>query len=224
MKICKKNREEYEPTSLISYQRSIDRYLREEKRQTRNILKDFEFKGSRAALTAKRKDLRKQGMGRKPNAAQALTKTKEDMLWEIRQLGGHSLASLLRTIWWLNTIHLGWRGRDEHRKACYGDFSITADKEGIEYVEWKMERGSKTRSGGENRQTERAFNPRMYATKIERCPVALFKKYMLLRPKEFCNDDSPLYLQEHSNPSETLWYKKQPTGRDKIRGFMKSMA
>ena len=98
VKVCKKNGEEYEPLSLISYQRSIDRYLREEKRQTRSILKDPEFKGSRAALTAKRNDLRRQGMGRKPNAAQPLTKAEEDVLWEIGQLGEHSPASLTRTI------------------------------------------------------------------------------------------------------------------------------
>ena len=49
------------------------------------------------------------------------------------------------------------------------------DEEGIEYVEWKIKRGSKTRSGGQDGQTERAFNPKMYATKMERCPVASFK-------------------------------------------------
>ena len=45
VKIRKKNREEYEPISLMSNQRSIDRYLCEEKGPTRNILKDAEFEG-----------------------------------------------------------------------------------------------------------------------------------------------------------------------------------
>ena len=58
----------------------------------------------------------------------------------------------------------------------------------------------------------------------KRCSVALFKKYMTLRPKEFRSADSPLYLQEHTGPSDTLWYKKQAIGREKIGGFMKSVA
>ena len=70
-------------------------------------LKDLEFKGSRGVLTAKRKDLRRQGMERKPNAAQPLTETEEDKLWEIGQQGGQLLASLIQTIWWFHTIHLG---------------------------------------------------------------------------------------------------------------------
>lgn len=49
-------------------------------------MKDFEFKGSKGALAAKRKDFRRQGMGRKTNAAQPLTETEEDKLWEIGQL------------------------------------------------------------------------------------------------------------------------------------------
>ena len=164
--------------------------------------------------------MRKQGKGRKPNAADPLTEEDEDKLWETGQIGGHSPAALLCTIWWLNTVHLGWRGRDEHRRAFYGDFYFGVDADGTEYVEWRIERGSKTRNGERDGQ-EREFNQRMYmcATKTEKYPVQLFKKYMNLRPQELCEDNSPLYLQEHSNPSTTLWYKRQPVGM-----FMKTMA
>ena len=55
----KKNGEEYEPGSLTSYQRSIDRYLRDAGREF-SILTDREFEGSRRALEVKRKDLKEK--------------------------------------------------------------------------------------------------------------------------------------------------------------------
>ena len=69
------------------------------------------------ALAAKRKDLRKQGQGRKPNAAEPLSE-QEKQLWKCGQLGGHSPHALNHTMWWLNTLHFGWRGRVEHRRTC----------------------------------------------------------------------------------------------------------
>ena len=126
-------------------------------------------------------------------------------------------------IWWQNTTHFGWRGRDEHRRACYGDFHFAQDEQGCEYVEWQVERGTKTRTGVEG-QTERAFNARMYSTGTERCPVALIKKYLSLRPPDLCLPESPQYLQEAPKCTETLWYKRQPVGREKLGNFMKTMA
>ena len=127
-------------------------------------------------MEAKRKLLRRQGKGRTHNAAAPLTEA-EEHLWSTGQLGGHSSHALNRTTWWNNTIHFGWRGQDEHHRACYGDFHIAKDDQGCEYVEWQVERGMKTRTGAEGK-TQRAFNPRMYSTGTERCPVALMKKYL----------------------------------------------
>jgi len=220
--VTKANGEEYEPGTLTSFQRSIDRHLRDVG-QTRSILRDPEFEGSRQVLEAKRKLLRRQGKGRTPNAAAPLTEAEEEHLWSTGQLGGHSPHALNRTIWWNNTIHFGWRGRDEHHRACYGDFHIAKDDQGCEYVEWQVERGTKTRTGAEG-ETQRAFNPRMYSTGTERCPVALMKKYLSLRPPDFCLPESPLYLQEASNLTDMLWYKRQPVGKEKLGKFMKTMA
>ena len=53
--VKKRNGEEYEPNTLTSLHRSIDRYLHEVGQNTICILKDREFKGSRQALDAKRR-------------------------------------------------------------------------------------------------------------------------------------------------------------------------
>ena len=50
----KKNGEEYEPATVSSFQRSIQRYL-SEKKYPFNILKDNEFEKSRKVHAAKRK-------------------------------------------------------------------------------------------------------------------------------------------------------------------------
>ena len=43
------------------------------------------------------------------------------------------------------------------------------DEGGIEYVEWKIERGSKTGSGGQDGQTERAFkNGKMSCSVVQK--------------------------------------------------------
>ena len=52
----KKNGEDYEPATVSSFQRSIQRYL-SEKKYPFNILKDNEFEKSRKVLAAKRKSL-----------------------------------------------------------------------------------------------------------------------------------------------------------------------
>ena len=47
-----------------------------------NILKDNEFSKSREALSAKRKNLVRQGKGNRPNATRELTEAEEDALFK----------------------------------------------------------------------------------------------------------------------------------------------
>ena len=46
------------------------------------------------------------------------------------------------------------------------------------YVEWIIERGSKTRTGEHEFVPDRMFNPKMFATDGPRCPVKIFKEYL----------------------------------------------
>ena len=176
-----------------------------DKGQNRSIITDKEFDGARRVLDAKRKELRKQGKGRKEHA---LTQHDEDVLWSTNQLGDHSPAVLLRTVWFFNTMHFGWRGSDENCRTCLGDFHISKDENGTEFVEFCTERGTKTRTGAEWQQ-ERAFNPCMYATGTDRCPVKYFKKYVSLRTDKA---QSPFYLAVTNAPDSRVWYKNQPLG------------
>ena len=141
--------ENFEPRTLTSLQRSYDRLLRQIGK-CYSILQDKAFEKSCTALESKRKQLRQSGKGGGPNKALGLNSDELEKFWSEKQLGDHSPDALLRTIWLNNMMHFGWRARDEHRKVLLGDLKIRREegKEKREYIIWKMEHGSKTRSGG----------------------------------------------------------------------------
>ena len=64
----KKDGSDYEPDTVSSLQRSIDRHITEQKLLF-NILKDDAFSRSRSVLATRRKSLVKDGCGNKPNAS-----------------------------------------------------------------------------------------------------------------------------------------------------------
>ena len=224
MKAKKLNGEEFEPCTLTSFQRSFDRHLRD-MGKSYSILTDKAFSKSRVTLEAKRKQLRLAGKGGHPNKALGLNKDEIEKLWREKQLGDHSPDGLVRTVWLNNTMHFGWRARDEHRKVLLGDLECRVEEGGKqEYVIWHTERGSKTRDGGKENSSERYFSPKMYATGGARCPVKMFKTYLWRRPQDMMKATDPFYLTPLQNPSGQKWFKRMPLGVHSLGNFMKNMA
>ena len=207
----------YEPDTLSSFQRSIDRHLTQQ-RKPFSIIRDQQFASSREALKASRKHLKKEGKGNKPNAADALEPADIEWLWESGALGDTDPQTLQYTLWWLIATHMGTRGRDEHHKLRFGDFTVKGTTNGHEYVEFSAERGTKTRSGETEKSTNanaRSFKPKMWATPDTPtwCPVRLYRAFVQRRPPEMCAADSPFYLAvNHHRKPTSFWYKKQPLG------------
>ena len=141
----KKNGEEYEPATVSSFQRSIQRYL-SEKKYPFNILKDNEFEKSRKVLAAKRKSLvHEHGEGNKPQAAQAIDEDEdeEDILFEAGEFGDSNPVALQRTVWWFLSLNFGFRARDESRKLRWSDVQLQQQRDGQEVLVWLAERGQK---------------------------------------------------------------------------------
>ena len=122
------NNAEYEPDSLSVIQRSIQRFLVDQKSQL-NILKDVEFSKSRQVLAAKRKELVNKGKGNKPNAAMSLTDEEENKLSDSEQFGEDSPEALQRALlvfdyaFWLSGSR--WKPKNEMGRynpttRCYG--------------------------------------------------------------------------------------------------------
>ena len=224
MEVKKKDGGAYEPATLQSFQRSLQRYLND-KNSELNILKDQEFLKSREVLLSKKKQLVfEEAKGNRPHVAKELSNAAEDMLFRSGEFGDENPEALQRTLWWLLALHFGFRARDERRKLKWGDIVLHTDNEtGNEVLIWKSERGSKTRRG--NGDT-RAFNPTAHATNNERCPVYYSKKFKSHRPEEMNNAESPFYLaiNPRRRPGSSIWYMKAPLGKNEIGKLMKTAA
>ena len=150
-----------------------------------NILKDDEFKVSREVLKSKRRELRKQGKGNKPNATVALTNEDVERIFEENQFGVHEPEVLARTMWFLLTLHFGHRARHEARQIKFGDIALKKDEASGEE--------SKTCHGDEN-EHQRSFRPKAYETGDRKCPVSCFKEFVYRRPEEAKSSESPFFL------------------------------
>ena len=122
---------------------------------------------------------------------------------------------LQRTVWWILSLHIGFRARDESGRLKWGD---------CELLLWKAERGSKTRYG--DGQHQRAFYPTAQATENERCPIQLYRAFAEHRPLEMKQPDSPFYLaiNHRRQPSSQIWYSKAALGKNKIGKFLSKAA
>jgi integrase len=224
--VRKQNGGEYEPDSISSFQKSIQRHLKELKLPL-NILQDEEFRRSREVLAAKRKNLVKQGRGNKPNACRELTTEEEEKLFESGEFGCHNPEALQCTLWWFFSLHFGFRARDESRKLCWGDLELQNDPEaGKEVLVWMAERGSKTRKGMEGAH-QRQFNPKIFATGTERCRVRFFKLFESHRPEKAKAPSYPFFLAiNHKGWREKPngWYKLSPLGKNQIGKFLPKAA
>ena len=187
----KKNGEDYEPESLAVMQASLDRHLKE-KGYTLSIVRDPQFYSSNKILKGKATKLREEGKGSRPNASKALTWAEEIELWKAGKLGVDNPETLIHTVWFTLTQHMGLRGRQEHALADIDDFVFGRDENNVEYLQFNDIKPTKTRQGG-LRMKRRGQLPKMFATNDSTCPVAIFKAYLSHRPADLKNS-GPLYL------------------------------
>jgi integrase len=224
MSLTKKNGDMYEPDTLTSFHRSINRKL-EEIDYGYDIVKAPEFKTSRDVLAAKRRELKQRGKGNRPNKAEPLTENEEEQLWTSGTMGLHSPESLFNMVWYLNTKLLGFRGSHESKQLKWGDIQLqTSEHSESEYLEF-TERETKTRTG--NSAHTRTFTPKIYPSENpDRCPVAAYKKFAASRPTNMKHPESPYYLAINYKPAgdNNLWFKKQAMGVERLQKSMSRMA
>ena len=89
----------FEPDTLSSYVRSVQRYLNEKGKFV--LLKEQpEFRKLQDALEAKRKELKKQGLGNKPNACREILPSEEAKLFQTESFSCKDPLGLQRVLWW----------------------------------------------------------------------------------------------------------------------------
>ena len=81
-------------------------------------MKNVQFEQTRKAPQSKQRDLKRKGMGNKPNASAALSEEDIQVLFEKDLLGSSTAEALLNTVWLNNIIHFKLLGCKEHRQMC----------------------------------------------------------------------------------------------------------
>ena len=80
------------------------------------------------------------GLGNKPNACRMITDKEEKLLFESKAYGTEDPVVLQRTMWYLISLHFGYRGREQASKLKWGDISLEVDQETKEeFLQWKCE-------------------------------------------------------------------------------------
>lgn len=222
LEIRKSDGEEYEPDSLTSYRNSIDRYLRE-KDYRYSLVESRELSKHREILKAKRKELKGKGKGRKPNAAQSLSKEDRTQLYKEGYLGRKDPQTLQTTVWLNNTLHFGMRSCQEHYDMKWGDVSEKSTMDGKTYLQME-ERISKGRDGSvPGPHSDRPFKPKIFETGGPNCPVETYRVYRQHRPHEMLDPEAPFYLQTIQNPSGEVWFKRQRLGINTLGRILKQV-
>ena len=148
--VRRKDSEDFEPSSLRGVISSFNWHLKACKYPC-SVIEDSQFEQVRQALEARsNKELKKDGKGNKPKAAEAITDEEVNILYDEQLLGISNAEALLNTMWFMNTKHFGLGGCDEHRRMKWGDVQLLTDVNGAEYLEYS-ERQTKTRTGAEPR-------------------------------------------------------------------------
>lgn len=150
--VRRKDGEDFEPSGLRGLICSFNRHLKACKYPC-SVIEDSQFEQARQALEARSKELKKDGKGNKPKAAEAITDEEVNILYNKQLLGISNAEALLNTMWFMNTKHFGLRGCDEHRRMKWGDIQLLTDVNGAEYLEYS-ERQTKTRTGAEPRNAQ----------------------------------------------------------------------
>ena len=168
-------------------------------------------------------------MGNKPRTSDSLTDEEIEKLYASKCLGIESPQAVINTLWLNSTIHFGLRSGKEQREIRWGDVKLKQTPDGKEYLEYWVERQTKTRTGTDPRDT-RKIKPRMYSAPdlpAERDPVRVYKIYASKRPESMKTDDSPFYLAvnnlQPSSLSIRAWFKAQPIGVNKLNSLLKDM-
>ena len=162
------------------------------------LISDNEFTELKYTLDNLMKECASAGIGITVRKAEALSVGEEEVLWCSGVLGMENPQILLDTIVYLVGLHCALRAGKEHRSLRSipfdSQFQYKTDILGIQYITYTEDYGLKTNKGG---LKHRKIDPKVVdiypVPNKERCPVAIFSKYLSLLPRyRTCKS---LYLQ-----------------------------
>uniref|UniRef100_A0A8D0DVI9 Glutamine rich 1 n=1 Tax=Salvator merianae TaxID=96440 RepID=A0A8D0DVI9_SALMN len=150
----------------------------------------------------------------------------EEMLWECKQLGAHSPATLLTTLMFFNTKYFLLKTVDQHMKLAFSKVlrqtkknpSNPKDKStSIRYLKALgiHQAGQKVTDDMYAEQTENPENPL-------RCPIKLYDFYLFKCPQSVKGRNDTFYLTPEPvvAPNSPIWYSIQPITREQMEQML----
>ncbi|ESO85678.1 hypothetical protein LOTGIDRAFT_155169 [Lottia gigantea] len=105
--------DDYKPNTLLEIIISIQYYMRQNGRFL-SMMDDGDFRGMKAVLDSKMKDLNRQGKGVQRRQADIINEKHENMMWNNGILGTSSPQQLLDTLVFQLSLHFALRAGQEH--------------------------------------------------------------------------------------------------------------
>ena len=164
------------------------------------------------------KRLHGQGFGTRSKQAEPITADEESLLWTYGQLGTHSAAALLNTVYFYNCKVFGLREYDEHRNLKCSQFQKKLGRVYIEYTDY----GSKTNRGGLRHMKVENKSVRQYENvdDPDHCVVNLFVKYFDFIPSR----DKHFYFRPLPNDGTHVpRFGQQPVGKNSLAQLIPNM-
>ncbi|XP_040264615.1 glutamine-rich protein 1 isoform X3 [Bufo bufo] len=154
----------------------------------------------------------------------------EEMLWECKQLGAHSPATLLTTLMFFNTKYFLLKTVDQHMRLAFSKVlrqtkknpSNPKDKStSIRYLkalgihQTGQQKGFPVTDESYAEQTENSENPL-------RCPIKLYDFYLFKCPQSVKGRNDTFYLTPEPvvAPNSPIWYSTQPISRDQMEQML----
>uniref|UniRef100_UPI00358FDF2F transcriptional regulator QRICH1 n=1 Tax=Myxine glutinosa TaxID=7769 RepID=UPI00358FDF2F len=140
----------------------------------------------------------------------------EEMLWECKQLGAHSPATLLNTLMYFNTKYFMLKTVEQHSKLAFSRVlkqtkknpnSVKDRTASIRYLRnyGQIQAGQKITDDMYAEQPENVENPL-------RCPIKLYDFYLFKCPQSVKGKSDMFYLTPEPvvAPNSPIWYSSQP--------------
>ncbi|KAM8930204.1 transcriptional regulator QRICH1 isoform 2-T2 [Pelodytes ibericus] len=154
----------------------------------------------------------------------------EEMLWECKQLGAHSPATLLTTLMFFNTKYFLLKTVEQHLKLAFSKVlrqtkknpSNPKDKStSIRYLKALgiqqpgQQKGFSVTDDMYAEQTENPENPL-------RCPIKLYDFYLFKCPQSVRGRNDTFYLTPEPvvAPNSPIWYSTQPIRREQMEQML----
>ncbi|XP_070697764.1 transcriptional regulator QRICH1-like isoform X2 [Pempheris klunzingeri] len=150
----------------------------------------------------------------------------EEMLWECKQLGAHSPATLLTTLMYFNTKHFRLMTPEQHMKVAFSKVLRHTRKNPAnakdKATSIRLLKGQGPHSAGQKgtddayeEQSEDPENPL-------RCPIKLYDFYLFKCPQSVKGRNDAYYMTPEPvvAPNSPMWYSSQPLTNQQVEHML----